>query len=174
MLNAEVEIVSLYENDGLSIEEISHVSGFEPLSIKALLASKSGIYRERAKAAAPTPSEDTKLPSISETVSESEFHEFMDAYKQLARYAETDGVRERALRNIINVYAKVNDGLGEQGIVKALKDCGNTKVNILVLNQQLSQARRKKQMIASSPMFGENPTHAIDAILADEPKVNVG
>ena len=173
MINAEVEIVSLYENEQLSIAEIAAATGYEALSIKALLSSKSGVYRASLKAP-KTPggsgpdSQTPELNTLREAISDTELLEFLDAYKNIARYAEMDGVRERALKNLINMKSKVTEGLGESNVARIVKDSINPHINILVLNEQLKSARQTKERLRSSPMFGANPAHEIDAMLNAE------
>jgi hypothetical protein len=174
MINAEVEIVSLYENEHLTIGEIAAATGYEPLSIKALLSSKSGVYRQSLTKLpkAPADSSDTtpELNTLREAISETELLEFIDAYKNIARYAEMDGVRERALKNLINMRVKVTEGLGESNVARIVKDSINPHINILVLNEQLKSARQTKERLRSSPMFGPqaNPAHEIDAMITND------
>lgn len=128
-------IVQLFEIHSLSVEEIASEQELDPLAVKALLIQFSPLYKKSIE----------ESEKEEEFVSKEEIKEFVESYKSIARYSEEVYVKERALKNLINLGLKVTDGLGEQD-PKALIKVLSNNTNILVLSQNLQAARevRKK------------------------------
>ena len=82
-----VQILVLYEQEGVSPEEIAEGLGYDIVAVKSILASHSQLYRQKMK--------NGKV-----IITDEEFEDFNRAYKQLALYSEVDAVRERALRRL--------------------------------------------------------------------------
>lgn len=131
-------LVTMYELHGLGVDVIASEQDLEPVVVKATLLQYSQKYREACKG---EEKEDKEYVSPEET------QEFIEAYKRIARFTEDDYIKERALKNLINLGLKVNDGLGVQDTRKLLKDLGGAG-NILNLNMIIQQARADKMRIA--------------------------
>src|SRR5512138_2324777 len=93
-------ILEAFETLGLSVEQIAESQNLEIVVVKSVLLQYSSKYKQQ-EGAAPE-----------ELVSKDEVKSYVAAYKMLA-YNEDDYLRERVLRNLINVGLKVTDGIGE-------------------------------------------------------------
>ena len=135
MTAANNQIIALFEDSGMTPEDIALELGMELASIKAVLLSFSQVYRER---------EDKGR----EDVSEDEYQDILAAYKRLALYGEHEHVRERALRNLINEKKGRNE-------VKSMVK-GDQTINVVILNQSIIAARKAKEKLLNS--LNEKPT----------------
>lgn len=122
------QVVQLYETEGMTPEQIAEVMGIEVEVVKTLLLQTSMSFRAAVQ-------KDNSL--VSEELLQDMFH----AYIGLARGAESDAVREKATRHIINLGMKVNKGLGSTDAIVQTARQGGGNINIYMLNQQLQKAR---------------------------------
>ena len=130
-------IVTMFELHNLGVEQIAADQDLEEIVVKATLLQNSAKYREECK---------SLENSEHEYVSKEETQEFVEAYKRIARYTEDDYIKERALKNLINMGLKVNEGLGVQDTRKLLKEFAGSG-NILNLNMIIQQARSAKEKV---------------------------
>jgi hypothetical protein len=130
-------IVTMFELHGLEPSAIAADQELEEIVVKATLLQNSSKYRELCK------SEEN---AEHEYVTKEETQEFVEAYKRIARYTEDDYIKERALKNLINMGLKVNEGLGVQDTRKLLKEFAGSG-NILNLNMIIQQARAAKEKV---------------------------
>lgn len=135
-------IVQMFEVCGLNIEQIATEQQLEVSVVKSVLLNYSSKYRELDVASR----EDVQGDPL--CVTKEEHLEFLEAYKHLARYADHEGIREKALRNLINHARGVHDGLGENDPRKLLKEMGNSG-NILNLNMIIAGAKSAKAKVSS-------------------------
>jgi len=166
-------IVELYEAEDLSPAQIGASLDLEEVAVKAALMQNSGKFRainkelsklnKECNGALQTLTFDVQNASleledspeapapptlVNELISDSELEEFMIAYKDLARSAQNEAVKERALKNLINAGAKITDGLGETEARKIIKDAGGEKsgaINLIYFNERLAAAKKLKQ-----------------------------
>ena len=155
--NNEIELVALYEDESLSVEEIAASTGYERAIVIAVLLARSTKYRNEQKALAPGPkSNGAPENELQPLVSKDEIAEFIEAYKSIARNADDDQmfIKEKVLRNLINLGGKVTDGLGEHSPRQVMNELNKSGVNINTLNVFLKASGAAKDKIKSSPMFG--------------------
>jgi len=134
MSGLERTIVTLYEREGMTVDEICLAEELEQVSVKSVLAQHSSKYREESGA-------------IEMEVRNDELSEYIEAYKML-RHSEEPHIQERVLRNLINYKKKVTDGLGANDPKKLAKLMGSVgNVNVLALNSILSEIREAKQKL---------------------------
>lgn len=132
--NNNGQVVSLYEQDGLSPDEIAEGLGFSIEAVKTTLLNGSSLYRRRQKN--PTnyaPGEEL------EVITNEEFEQVKTAYKQLAISSEVDAVRERAGRFLINEKLGRNKGI--TGLEKS------SAINITLINAHIEQAKKRAEEI---------------------------
>mgnify|MGYP001567465887 CR=1 FL=1 len=114
-------IVTAYEVCKMSPEEIAEAEGLELETVKMALKQYSRAYVAGIK------------NGKEDDVSDAEYTQLLGAYKQLALYSDSDFVRERALRQLINEKKGRNDNK------KTSKSILRT--NILMVNEMIVQAR---------------------------------
>lgn len=117
---------------GMTVVEISESLEVEQVLVKSVLLSAGQELGD---------SED----SVEGLVSKEEVKEFIEGYKSIARFAENEGIREKALKNLVNLGMNVTDGLGENNVREIMKNAG-ANCNILQLNAILVGAREAKKM----------------------------
>lgn len=138
MKSAQVTtICALYEDNGLTVEQIAEDQGFDKMLVISTLLNFSPKFRSEQSGAEK---EDFEL------VTKAELKEFLTDYKQIARYADDESLRARCLKDLINVGLKVTDGLGENDPRKLLKQVGGTG-NILNLQLVINKAREAKAAV---------------------------
>ena len=145
-------ILEAFETLGLSIEDIAQQQGLEEVVVKSVLLQYSDKYRKL----------ETKKDE-EELVTKEETKGYLNAYKMLI-HSDDDYLRERTLRNLINIGLKVTDGLGENNPRKLLQELGSVG-NVMALNEVLKSARAAKERA----MEGLNKI--IDVECNDIPKV---
>jgi hypothetical protein len=131
-------VVKMYDELGMSIDEICLEEKLENVVVISVLAQGSKKYREEMKG-------EIELGDEME-VSKDELKEYIESYKML-RYAEEDHIKERVLRNLINYQKKVTDGLGANDPKKmlgAIRDL-NPMGKVLELNERLREMREAKR-----------------------------
>ncbi len=116
---------------GCSCAEIAESLELEPVLVESVLMSFGLGGKEKE--------------GVEELVSKDEIHEFVSAYKNIARYAEEPHIKEKALRHLINLGRNVTDGLGESSVKNLMKEAG-ANCNILNLNAIILSAREAKKM----------------------------
>ena len=132
---SNTQILSLYEQEDLSPEEIAEGLGYEVEAVKTVLIQSSPLFRRRTiKPSSYSDSEDAQ----NEVISKEEFRQVTTAYKQLAIFSSVDAVRERSGRFLINEY------LGRNKTFAAIEK-GKT-LNITLINAHIEQS--KKQALA--------------------------
>jgi hypothetical protein len=117
-------IVTAYEVCNMTPEEISEAEGLELETVKMVLGQYSASFKMGVR------------EGTVEDVSDSEYRQILGAYKQLALYSDSDFVRERAMRQLINEKKGRNDNKRSSKQI--------LKTNILLVNQMLVQARDQK------------------------------
>ena len=122
MTALEQQIVTDYEVNGTAIELLAQDYNLEQAIIQATLLKYSSKYQEEHK--------DGK----EEDISQREYEEIKRALKQIALYGESEAIRARVGIFLFNEKKGRNDGKG--------KNINNTKVNILMLNDHIKQARK--------------------------------
>jgi hypothetical protein len=125
-------IIESFETLGLSVEEIAESQGLDVIIVKGVLLRHSDIYRKEEKK-----EDDLEL------VTRAEVKGYLNAYKMLI-HSEDDYLRERALRNLINVGLKVTDGIGESSPKKIIQELSGAG-NILELNSLIQKAKAAKE-----------------------------
>ena len=141
MTAVQTAIISDYENNSATPEQIAESLELELSAVKATLLQYSSRFRDMLQIR-PERSEVLKEQALGfakdePAFSKDELQEVLGAYKQLAMYSEHDHVRERALRNIIN-EAKGRNDVRKERVVQN----GGT-INIVTLNNLIVEARKK-------------------------------
>lgn len=121
MTALEQQIVTDYEVNGTSIELLAQDYNLEQTVIQTALLQHSRKYQEEHK-------------KDHEDISDREYEEIKRALKQIAMYGESEAIRARVGIFLFNEKKGRNDGKG--------KNINNTKVNILMLNDHIKQARK--------------------------------
>lgn len=155
------QIRILFEVSGLSVADIAADLGLEPLAVKQSLIAHSTTYRKAARAVAKE--NGGELPSSAlvampdgetreiEFISDEEFNQYTDAYKDLALTSENHVIKEKALRFLIDEKLGRNNpenkGLGKD-------------INVLAFNAAVMAAKegarlRAKTLASSDPMAVE-------------------
>lgn len=117
-------IVTGYEVCDMSPEEIAEAEGLDLETVKITLKHHSMKYRKDVK------------QGRTEDVSEDEYEQILTAYKELALYSDSDFVKERALRQLMNEKKGRNDP----------KSRGqHLRINVLQVNNLIRQARGEKK-----------------------------
>jgi len=129
-------IKSLYENEKLSVAEISSEEGFSPIAVKAKLMQVSSIYRKDCS--------NESLQNDELNFSDAELKEVNQIIMDTARAAETaDGAIDWRTRLTAALYIR-DDKKGRKEIKSVLQ---NNQFNILSLNEKLSEiGERTKKM----------------------------
>lgn len=130
MTAANSEIKTMYEDLGMTPEEIADDRGYDVSAVKAILMSCSGVYREVLK----TPEGKTQ------DITEEQFDQINAAYVNLALYSEVDSVRARCLKNLRDEY---------RGRLKNPNAIKSLNLNIVQLNGQLARSREVKELAAA-------------------------
>lgn len=130
------QIVALYEESGLSVEEISEAASLEIEAVKLALASKSKAFAK-------------EYQKNEDIFSKDEF----DAAKLIMGnllYADNESVRFRAAKFIVNEKLGRND----------IKELNNVSLNVTNINLQLKKAKEaiekgRNKIIEISPNLKE-------------------
>lgn len=121
-------IIAMYESEEMTPEEIAMDEDLEVEVVKAALLQGSTAYRRAMRGSEDSDKEEPFMTG-------EEFRQIKAAYKNIALNEEVDaGVRERALRNLINEHKGRND------VANLVKNGGN--VNLIMLNESLLKARK--------------------------------
>lgn len=137
-------ILELYETHNLSIEAIAESRELEVVVVKSVLLQHSQKYKDAERNGAEE-----------ELVNKDEVKQYVAAYKMLA-YNDDYYLRERVLRNLINVGLKVTDGLGENNPRKLLQELGGAG-NIMALNEALRGAKEAKNRVMAQKEIDITP-----------------
>jgi len=124
-----MDVINL-DKQGLTTAEIAETLEIEEILVKSVLMSQGRGKDEE---------------EVEELVSKDEVKEFIEGYKSIARFAENENVRERALKALINMGRGITDGLGENNVREIMKEAG-ANCNILQLNAVILSAREAKKM----------------------------
>lgn len=120
-------IVTAYEVCNMSPDEIAEAEGLELEVVKLALKQNSRIFNAGIKG------------GQEEDITDAEYKQILGKYKELALYSESDFVRERASRQLINEKKGRND------LKKSQRSLLRT--NILMVNNMIVQARQSKQSV---------------------------
>ena len=121
MMNARTtRLLSLFENLGLSLDQIAAEESIPEAEVKAVLYQHSRQYRD-----------SVDKEKSREDISDEEFQALLYTYKEIAMHAEDDSVREKALRFLINEKKGRNDADKHRPIT----------VNVAMINDRLEAAR---------------------------------
>ena len=143
------QIVTLYEGESLSPEEIAEGLGFSVEAVKGVLLTQSSIYRRRQK----NPANYTTAEEL-EVVTDDEFDLIRKSYVNLAIGSEVDAVKERAGRFLINEKLGRNKGISsiEKG----------ASFNITLINSHIEAAKKLSEKILDiQTVEGESSPHQI-------------
>lgn len=129
-------IKSLYENEGLSPEQIAEEEKFNLVAVKAKLMQLSVVYRKACKA---EPEDEDEL-----NFSKSEQRELKEIIMEVARCAENaDGSVDFRTRLAAATYGR-DDAKGRKDLRNIVN---NNQLNIFDLNEKLVQVNeRTKRM----------------------------
>lgn len=129
MTAADQAIVSLYEESGLTVEQISETQGYDALSVKACLMTNSILFREAVKQEAEVGFTDDEETQAKTVIAEIMKDEEVDAHTRLraAIFVRQDK------RGRLDVSKK------------SLSDIRKVNVTIIQFNQQLSRANDARE-----------------------------
>lgn len=132
-----MQAVLLYEQHGLTVEEVAAEMGVGIPSVKVILTRHSSKYRK-----------DCGI-SNQPTVDEDEYQEFLRAYKNIALDPGTKEVtREKSLRFLIQEHKGRNDKSSQDG---RRRNNGLIKIGELNINY-LNQVMEKAKVMASGSL----------------------
>ena len=134
MAPANQQIVTAYEECGMSPEEIAVDMGFEVEAVKMILLSHSQAFSDKAltKANEAMHAETVEAADSQPLFGDNEMRIAKATIKELCVSSEIDAVRFKAAEFIINEAKGRND-------LKALKD---TKFNVVMISETMSRARQ--------------------------------
>jgi hypothetical protein len=136
MTIASESIVTLYEVNNLTVEEIAEVESLGVVEVKQLLAQYSRVYRERLVRGNGSGSGNGKKGE--EEITEAEMLEIMTS---LARSSENDNVRLAAAKYVRDELKGRNDVRADNGPLDELQ-------GLHLLNAALRKTRRINQLKA--------------------------
>lgn len=113
------QIVTAYETNDMSIEEIAEDFDMDDLSVKTVLLQCSTLYRKRAR----------KEPELN--FSQDEAAEMKAIMLNVARYAEDPNLQFRAARYIYD------DAKGRNDLESGIK---HVNINVMTFNEQMQKA----------------------------------
>ena len=119
MTAANQTIITLYELEGLSPEQIAEAEGYELAAVKSILMQFSPVYKQKLKVGEEEGFTDTEEKACRSVIA------------QIAQYAEDDHVRLRAA-----MYVR-NDKKGRLDIAKAQQ---GLNINVTMINEGIAQA----------------------------------
>lgn len=142
-------IIESYDSLGMTIEDICAANdGMEPIVVKSVLLQFSEKYRNIVKLIEGNSAVAT-LPAAQENlVNADELKSYVNSYKMLV-HEDDPYLREKVLRNLINVGTKVTDGLGENRPSKLLESLGGVG-NVMMLNNILQKAKEAKKRVQNN------------------------
>lgn len=126
------EVVSMYEDAGLTLEQIAEDTGFDIASIKANLLQFSKVYRDVQKNNAPD------KVAVADRITDNELDEMLEVVKSIARCSEHDNTRLKAACRIIDE---------KENRLSAIKEVRSSNYNLILFNQQLLANRRAKEKV---------------------------
>lgn len=134
MTTANQQIITLYDESGLSVEEIAQELDYEVVAVKAILSSYSEVYKSRNR-------KDTLTQE--EEITDDEKAELLRRMKSIALYSEDENVAARLCRYLYDEKKGRNNiqtiGAGIRGL------------NVTVINQTISLANNAiKKALKSS------------------------
>lgn len=119
MTAANMQIVTAYEVNGLTPEQIADLEGYDVGAVKSVLMQFSSAYRKAVK------------KGEEDGFSEDEEMRARQVIAQLAQYAEDDNLRFRASKYIRD------DKKGRLDVVKKQK---GLNINVLMINAEIQKA----------------------------------
>ena len=126
------QIISLYEDEGLEIQQIAEQLELDPLCVKTALANGSSIYRNNAKR------------GFESIITDEEYGELKGIALQLARSAEDQRVQASMIRFLLEQRQ-----IDKRGVADAPK----IQINVL---QQMIGASRERLAKALTPNGSES------------------
>ena len=123
MSAANTQIVTLYEQEGMKVEEIAAELNYDPLAVKAVLAGASRAYQQAAMQQDLTEDED---------ITDSEFKQLRQRMVQIALNSDDEHIVTRLGTFLWNEKKGRNNVVGIAG--------GVQKLNITLINQTLQAA----------------------------------
>lgn len=128
----QLQVVQLFEKyPDMTVEEIAQDQNLTVDFVRATLMTKSEVYRSVNKA------KEAKR----EFISEEELHDFYADYKALAKYSESDVVKEKCLSKLID------DGRGRLEPSKKSDDVARPQENIInIITIMLERAKSNKEI----------------------------
>ena len=130
MTNANLQVVNMYENLGLTPEQVAAQLDLDLVSVKSVLLQFSGVYKSMYK-------EAVKEGQGNKYVTEMELEEMYSIVKQVARYDESGATRAKCAMFVID------DARGRRDKAKDERDFLKEKnINVVVFNEKLSQTRQ--------------------------------
>ena len=124
---SNMEIIHMFENEGMSVEEIATARDYEVVAVKNILSIGSKQYRDECKT------------SEEELISDAEARSIVEAMKGLGFSAENELVRFNALKYLFDEKKGRNDKKETQAV----------SLNVQLLNTEL---KKIKQLEESRPV----------------------
>ncbi len=136
MNTSQQEIVALYEQQELTVPEIAGALRVDDDYVRGTLMQFSAVFKGEV---------DSKYKEAKKAgpVSECEFNEFVDEYKNLARETDNPYLKERTLRYLMNEY----QGRNEVAALMKVRGTGDVKIQINMFNDALKAARNQAEKI---------------------------
>jgi hypothetical protein len=123
--NYHLEVVTLFEAEGLTPEQIATDRGYDVEFVITTLMQFSRVYKENMRS----------IEKNKADVTDEEYEELLTSYKNLAKYSDDEHLREKALRFLINEKKGRNN-------VQVNPEAKSVVNQILVFNQALEAARQ--------------------------------
>jgi hypothetical protein len=138
MTNSSQEVINMYDILNMSVEEICLDTSYEPAAVKSVLLSGSSKYR-------------ASLKKEREDITKEELSEAYEVVKQYMRCSENDKIRFKAALRVIDEA---------KGRLDKVEEVKNSKINILVFNQNILKAREAMEK-GITTIDLENPKQAL-------------
>lgn len=135
MTAAATQIVSAYENCGMSVEEIAEDQELEPLAVKACLMQFSTVFKNELKS---NKTEDIEFSAEDHVTA-------VDIIRTTAKYAQDEKLRYKAATYIRD---------DKKGRLDAIRQLGGLNINVLQFNETMKKAiaatNRAKGLVQST------------------------
>lgn len=129
-LNSNLEIVKMYEDLDMTLDQITEETGYEKECIVRVLIGHSAQFRATFGKGPKGTAPENKIEDL---ISPDEDAEFIDVMKSLARGSDNDVVRLRAAQYLHDEYKGRNNKVDSKG----------TTMNIVMLNEGILKAREQ-------------------------------
>lgn len=152
MSGGDQQVIALFEQNGMSPEDIAEALGYDVLAVKTSLASYSVVYRRMMSERTPinqTERAGAQTPTTTvEDISDAEFDMIKQGLMSIAMDSSPENTPTRA-RTLKFLFQEKK---GRNSVGKGMQ---NINVNILTINNGIAQAREAIKRALGSSQVGD-------------------